>query len=425
MKRFKTVFVFEFLGYLKNKAFIATTIIMSVVFLGLPTVPTVIGYINSSGDKKEDARACVAGAPDGYTADFFNGYLPDYRFDVLPDTDAAFAGINDGTYDMALVVDGLNFTVYLKTIKLTSFAVLASADTAVTELNRREYLRGRGLTAGDIAAASDIRAAGEITAVSGEADEGAFMRNTVYAYVLIFLLYLTLIMYGSYIVSSVVGEKSSKAMELLIVSVKPVYLMFGKVFGVAAAGLCQFLIYILCGALSLGVNGMFWLSMFAEETDLSAVSGDMAAMLATPVSPYIFIFLIIFFILGFLFYAFIYAGLASTCSRMEEANAVVSLPMIFIVAAFMISIFGLMDSGGALIKVLSYIPFFTPMLMFMRVCMGSAGLLEAFVSIVVLAASVYFSGVLSAKIYRVGVLMYGKPPKPKEIIKMLIRPVSG
>jgi len=137
----------------------------------------------------------------------------------------------------------------------------------------------------------------------------------------------------------------------------------------------------------------------------------------------LFIYLIVFFILGFLIYAFMYGAVGSTVSKLEDINtSVMPISYIFIIA-FMVVIFS-MSSGSVdntAMFICSYIPFTSPMAMFTRICMSTVAWYEILISIVILIGSTVGIGILSAKIYRIGVLLYGMPPKIGNIIKMVFK----
>ena len=419
MRQIKTVFKFEYFGYLKSKPFIALTVILSVLALAVPSIPAVTGMIGAIIGRTSGKSACVADRSGRYANGLIEKYFPDYIVDIVPDAAPALEKLIGGEYEFVLEADGLDYRLHVGSLKLSTFEIAAAAEAMLTEAARADMLREKGFTELDVAGFNGVEPTGEIVTVSG-ADEGSYFRNTAYAYVLIILLYMTILLYGQFVVTSVVGEKSSRAMELLITSAKPVSLMFGKVVGVAAAGLTQFAIFFACGAVSLAANAMILMNLNSGELAAS-VPGELASIINAPVSPLIFVYFILFFLLGFLLYAFLFAALASTVSRAEEASSVTVIPMLFIVASFFISLFGLTNSGSGIVTALSYFPFFAPMTMFMRVCMGSAGNAEAVVALIILAASIIFCGYLGAKIYRLGVLMYGKPPKPGEVFRMLLK----
>ena len=141
------------------------------------------------------------------------------------------------------------------------------------------------------------------------------------------------------------------------------------------------------------------------------------------IPPELLVYMLIFFILGFLVYAFMYGAVGSTASKLEDINtSVMPITMLFVIA--FIVVMSSMTSGDVdniLIKVCSYIPFTSPMSMFTRIAMSTVPWYEIAISIVILVGSTIGVGVLSAKIYRVGVLMYGTTPKISNIIKAVMK----
>jgi ABC-2 type transport system permease protein len=131
--------------------------------------------------------------------------------------------------------------------------------------------------------------------------------------------------------------------------------------------------------------------------------------------------MLIFFVLGFLIYAFLYGAIGSTASKLEDLNTTV-MPVTYLFVFAFIVVMTSMSSGtldSTLMKVCSYIPFTSPIAMFTRIAMSTVSLWEILLSMGILIASVVGVGVLSAKIYRVGVLLYGTPPKLGAIIKAI------
>ena len=137
----------------------------------------------------------------------------------------------------------------------------------------------------------------------------------------------------------------------------------------------------------------------------------------------LFVYMLVFFVLGFLIYAFMYGAIGSTASKLEDINtSVMPITFLFIIAFFIVMFS--MTSGSVdttLMKVCSYIPFTSPMAMFTRLCMSTVAWYEIALSIAILIGSTIGIGVLAAKIYRVGVLMYGNKPKIGNIIKNVLK----
>ena len=235
------------------------------------------------------------------------------------------------------------------------------------------------------------------------------MQNFFYTYIMIFALYMVILLYGQMVATNVATEKSSRAMEVLVTSAKPTSMMFGKVLASCIAGFVQ--LFLVFGSAILFYN------LNREQLSNPLI----ASIFDIPVE--LFVYMIVFFILGFLIYAFMFGAIGSTASKLEDINTSV-MPITFLfVIAFMVVMFS-MSSGSidnTAMKVCSYIPFTSPMAMFTRIAMSTVAWYEIAISIVILIASTVGIGVLSAKIYRVGVLLYGTPPKIGAILKAVWR----
>lgn len=235
------------------------------------------------------------------------------------------------------------------------------------------------------------------------------MQNFFYTYIMIFALYMVILLYGQMVATNVATEKSSRAMEVLVTSAKPTSMMFGKVLASCIAGFVQ--LFLVFGSAILFYN------LNREQLSNPLI----ASIFDIPVE--LFAYMIVFFILGFLIYAFMFGAIGSTASKLEDINtSVMPITFLFIIA-FMVVMFS-MSSGSidnAAMKVCSYIPFTSPMAMFTRIAMSTVAWYEIAISIVILIASTVGIGVLSAKIYRVGVLLYGTPPKIGAILKAVWR----
>ncbi|MDR1042776.1 MAG: ABC transporter permease, partial [Clostridiales Family XIII bacterium] len=148
--------------------------------------------------------------------------------------------------------------------------------------------------------------------------------------------------------------------------------------------------------------------------------GDMISQMNISVG--LFVFFVLFFVVGYFLYAFSCAAVGSTASRVEDAGSVSTLPMMLATGAFIVSMISMSNIEAAYVEVLSFIPFFSPWIMFARLCMASATFGDAAIAMAILVASVICVGWLAAKIYRVGVMMYGKPLKLAAALKAALRP---
>ena len=223
---------------------------------------------------------------------------------------------------------------------------------------------------------------------------------------MIFALYMVILLYGQMVATNVATEKSSRAMEVLITSARPTSMMFGKVAASCLAGLIQLLAIFGSAIFFYSLNKEYW----GENPIISSIF-DMP--------PELLGYMLIFFVLGFLIYAFLYGAIGSTATKLEDINtSVMPLTFLFIIA-FVVVVFS-MSSGtvdNTAMRICSYVPFTSPMAMFTRIAMSTVPWYEITISIVILIGSVLGVGVLSAKIYRVGVLLYGTTPRLGSIIK--------
>lgn len=227
-------------------------------------------------------------------------------------------------------------------------------------------------------------------------------------YIMLFVIYFSVIMYASMIAMEVATEKSSRVMEILISSMPPIQQMFAKLFGIALVGITQFAVLIAAGYLSLKLN---------PQNDASSPISVFLNFTDVPVST--IVYAVIFYLLGYFLYATLAAFLGSVVSRIEDVQQTIQ-PMVFlVVAGFMIAMFGIGNPDAGFITVTSYIPFFTPMIMFLRVGMldipfwqAAAGITLTLVTIVIFAA-------VGAKIYKGGVLIYGNASGFKAIKQAL------
>jgi ABC-2 type transport system permease protein len=239
-------------------------------------------------------------------------------------------------------------------------------------------------------------------------DEEAYFQSAALVYILLVLLYTTMLMYGVQVAMGVVEEKSSRVMEMLITAVRPIELMIGKVLGVGLVGLTQYALWV-------GMGGLLLVASGALGRAASTGTGfDVATVPATTL-----IFFLVFFVLGYLLYAAIYAALGSLVHRTEDINGITTPVTIIMVATYLLSIWALGNPESDLVMWLSFVPFLTPMLMFIRVALSDPAWWELALSVALLAGTSFLLAWLAAKIYRVGVLLYGKRPSFREIGRLL------
>jgi ABC-2 type transport system permease protein len=228
------------------------------------------------------------------------------------------------------------------------------------------------------------------------------------AYVLVLLIYMTLIFYGSIILRGVIEEKSNRVVEVVLSSLKPFELMMGKILGIGAVGLTQYAVWALIG---------FVMSQYGMSMVTSLVPAASGIKFAIP--PYIFFYFVVFFILGYFLYGTLYAAVASTVNNEKEAQQMLMPITMFLVLPILLMTMVIKDPSGSTSVILSLIPFFAPIIMFMRICVLMPPAWQVALSIGLLGLTVVAMVWLAAKIYRIGILMYGKKPSLPEIVKWI------
>lgn len=411
MKQFGKILKFELKGYLKNKIFVGFTLFLIAMIAVVMFLPNIISTISSDrgDDAPADRSVMLVYVEDAeltsIVKEYFVAAFTDYNVEITSDGVSEIKNkIVSGEAECAFVMSSASsYTYYVNNLSMYDTNV-SIANTVLQEVYRINTMIKEGLTSEQVGAIMSVQIAGSTETLGKDQAENFF-----YTYIMIFALYMVILLYGQMVATNVATEKSSRAMEVLITSAKPTAMMFGKVLASCIAGFTQLVLVFGTAILLYNVN---------KETLSNPL---IASIFDIPVE--LFIYLIVFFVLGFLIYAFLYGAVGSTASKLEDINtSVMPITYLFLIA-FMVVIFS-MTSGSVdntAMLVCSYIPFTSPMAMFTRICMSTVAWYEIAISIVILVGSTVGIGVLSAKIYRIGVLLYGTPPKISNIIKMVLK----
>ncbi len=222
---------------------------------------------------------------------------------------------------------------------------------------------------------------------------------------LLMIIYITILVYGVTVMRGVMEEKQSRIIEVLLSSVRPFDLMLGKLIGIGLVGLTQ---YVVWGVLGLIISSVAALPALA----LSANQMPQISLLQV-------VFFIVFFVLGYFLYATLY-GMVGAIVTSEEDGQQVQMPVTMtIVIPVMLSTMVIRDPNSTASTIVSLIPFFSPVLMFLRIGIDPPPWWQIALSIVLMIGTIIAAVWVAAKIYRVGVLMYGKRPTLPELVKWL------
>ncbi len=233
-------------------------------------------------------------------------------------------------------------------------------------------------------------------------DEG---QGVLLSYGFMLIIYISVLMYGIYVMRGVLEEKSNRIVEVVIATVKPFELMLGKILGIGAVGLTQF---VLWGA-----------ALLALTAPGVGVMLGLSGLQLPEVSPVLMVFFVVFFVLGFLLYGTLYAGIGAAFDTEQEAQNFQGLVTVFLIVPIVLVVQILNQPNGSLSIILSLIPLFTPMLMFLRMTLVSVPVSQIASSIVLMLGSIVGAAWIVGKIYRVGILMHGSKPTIRDIVRWL------
>lgn len=420
MRQLWTVVRFELSSYYKNKGYVVTTILLTLILsIGL-CIPRFLGADNDQSEKSSVATEDVGNGEVGEVGDVYlildeAGVLSDmtylennygeYEWKVVSDKASLESEVKAETAQAGFIIKTPTSYEYVVNNSEMYDSTMNTFDEILSYYYRANYMKEHNI---------DVDKMQEIINTKVESKETILGKDGVgsyaYTYILIFVIYFMILFYGQMIAVSITTEKSNRAIEVLVTSSKPDYLIFGKVFAGAIASFLQVGIILGAGLLSYHLNATFWSGM---------LNGLLGSLFDIPTE--VLIVFAIFVIFGFLFYSFLYASLGALVSKTEDISKSVGPVMMIFIVGFMLAVFGLNDPNGMLIRVASFIPFTSSYMMLIRTAMGSVTILELVISAIILIMSSVLTGILGAKVYRMGTLHYGNPLKLSNVLKRIIR----
>ena len=286
---------------------------------------------------------------------------------------------------------------------VSNFMTQSRLSDVVSEVVGEARLKAAGIDAAQVAALThEVDLETTRVLAEGSRQEGG-MAGFFLAYFLFFLLYMVTLLYGQQVMNGVLEEKSSRIVEVILATVRPIELLLGKLLGIGLAGLTQ-----------LGV----WLTTMAALS-APAVVGALALMPEDVKMPQVGVGLIahflILFLLGFALFATLYAAIGAATNNVQEAQQFAGFLVIFLVAPMFFLIPIINDPDSTMAVVLSMIPPLTPMLMMLRIAVKMPPLWQILTAYALTAGFVCFLIWVCARIYRIGILMYGKKPTFQEL----------
>ena len=446
-RNIKTIISREYLIRVKKKSFLITTFLVPVLFAALCILPSVI-MIMAKDKGKEVAVVDQSGIAISYLTDTKSITYTDFSAESVEEMKATFA---EKGMDALLVISPVDPAT--NSVNVASYSEKPLSIDITTEINDKidEAVEDYRISQYDIA---DLKTIMEDIKVhvpmstfvmdeSGEEKESSFEVPMIISMVLSMIIYMFVMMFCGMVMQSVIEEKSSRVVEVLVSSVKATELMFGKIIGVACVALTQFFLWIiltvvLVGGFSafVGFDSIMGDPAQAEQMmEMTAMGGvDMAQMTASMSEEnglstvlntlmninwgqMIFAFLA-YFIFGYLLYASLYAAVGSAVENEADTQQLQMPLTVPLMLAFFVALYAFKAPDSAVVWWGSMIPFTSPIVMLARIPFGVPGW-ELALSIVLLVGTFIACGWASAKIYKIGILMFGKKTTFKDLWKWL------
>jgi ABC-2 type transport system permease protein len=403
----------EYIERVRTKAFVIGTILGPIVMAALMIVPML-----AARSKSKPLRIAVVdwtGELRGAVAQALQEVEDDgrKRFDVQPaaadSPEAAEAAYRKAVLDKSLdgylslpkdAVATAKASYYGRNV--SNFTNLRTMERTVSRVLVTRRLTSAGL---DPARVNDLTRSLDMKTIrlseQGEReDEGAAM---ILAMVLLMILYVGILMWGQAVMTSVIEEKTSRVVEVMASGVPSTTLLLGKLLGVGSAGLTQFLVWAL--------------SLLA----VSLASGSLGATDMPEVTPLVLASFVVFYLLGFFFYASLYASIGAAVNTVQEAQSFVFPVMLPIILAMVCWPAVMQSPDGPLAFTVSMIPGMSPVIMFLRIVVLTPPMWQMLLSIALLVLGILGVVWMAARVYRVGILMYGKRPTFPEIVRWVRR----
>lgn len=235
------------------------------------------------------------------------------------------------------------------------------------------------------------------------AREGGLQADLLTGFVFALMLYMTILLYGISVQRSILEDKNSRIVEILLSTVRPLQLMLGKIIGVGGVGLTQYAVW---ASVAMAVAAFVKLS-------------DPAFANMTTIAPTTFVFFVVYFVLGYLLFAAIYAAVGAMVTTEQEAQQMQMPVTMLLVIPMIFMQFILKDPDSSTSVILSLVPFFAPVLMMLRITTATPPMWQLLLSVVIMLGAILACAALAARIFRIGILMYGKRPTLPEILRWI------
>ncbi|WP_397546363.1 ABC transporter permease [Rhodothermus marinus] len=417
----------EFLRRVRTRAFVLTTLLAPILLLAMALLPALIGYLGSRDASRHLAVVDSTGVLLARMQERAPATL--HLEAVTLPLDSLQAAVLQGRYDgylilpAALVEGDAAAELYVEKSLGLSFQsqVERLINRAVRDV-RLERLQVPPELVAALRAEVPLRQY-RLSETGAEADGTVFF--SIIGYLMGFIIYGATLAYGSLVMQGVIEEKSSRVIELIVSSVRPFQLLMGKVLGIGAMGLVQFVLWgllLVAGAMAAGPIIAHFIDPQQLNLPANASTRELlqaANITLPPIDPLLIVWFVLFFLGGYLMYSSLFAAVGSAVEQQQDAQSLM-LPLMLLIVIPILFITYVIENPGAPLSVgLSLFPFFSPILMIVRIAIGSAALWEAVLAYLLLVAGFVGAIWISARIYRIGILSYGQKPSLRELLRWI------
>lgn len=405
----------EYLERVKRKSFIISTLLVPVLMIALMFAPALIMLFSDSESKTVavlDDSGVVA--PRLHSND-------EIRFVIAGGESLDSARVNDG-YDAILVIGQNAVEKPQESVTLYSHGSLTMATDQYVSSQVSDAIEDVRLKAYNIENLDRILREVEVDLSmlvididKAEDTATSSVLSYILALVMDMMLYMFILIYGQMVMTSIIEEKTNRVLELVVSSVKPQWLMLGKIIGVGLVAITQILIW----AAIIGLCSAFAMPVFAAMPEAASepeLTGALAQLTDVGFIVSLVVYMLLFFIGGYLFYSAIFAAIGSAVDNIQDASQLTSIATMPVIIGIVASMAVINNPTSDMAFWLSIVPFTSPMTMMSRLPFGVPAW-ETILSLVVLYISFMLLLWVCAKIYRVGIFMYGKKPSLAEIIR--------
>ena len=416
----------EYRRRVRSTAFILATLLVPIGFVLVAAAPALLGYLAEQSSQKTVAVVDQTG---GQLADSLAAASDEQlRFrPVDRPIDSVQAAVRAGTYDGSLLLPnsllaGTSPATYYST-QGGGLTDQLQIDDRVGRVVQQQRLRAADATTSVLSILeSDVTVESRTLQEEGTGADHTFAYTAI-GYAMAFVIYFAVFVYGQYVMQGVIEEKSNRVVEIIVSSVRPFELLMGKVLGIGAMGLTQMLVWsaVVVGGLA-GAAPLLALfldpSSLGVAPDASSQAMAEAAGLSIPTIPFTLIaWFILFFLGGFLLYASLFAAVGSAVEQQQDAQNLLLPVMTPLILPILFLTFVLESPDATISVVLSLIPFFSPILMMLRAAITTVPAWEMAAAFGLLVATFVAVIGLAGRIYRIGILSYGKTPGFREIAR--------